>query len=82
MLDDDRVVRRHTDHIRARKCDVDQAANQNNEIVEVVPVPVSEPEDEVLEIAVNTPTAGTSVPLCRSARTCRPPSRLIEETSN
>ena len=82
VLDDDRVVRRHTDHIRTRKCDVDQAANQNNEIVEVVPVPVSEPEDEVLEIAVNTSTAGTSVPLRRSARTCRPPSRLIEETSN
>ena len=82
MLDDDRVVRRHLDHIRARKCVVDQAANQNTETVEVLPLPVSEPEDEVLEFAVSTTSDGTSAPLRRSARTCQPPSRLIEETSN
>ena len=78
VLDDDRVVRRHTDHIRTRKCDVDQAANENNEIVEVIPLPVSETEDEVLEFAVNTSTGSTSAPLRRSARICRPPSCLIE----
>ena len=63
VLDDNRVVRRHTDHIRTRKCDVDQAANENNEIVEVVPLPVSETEDEVLEFAVNTSIESTCAPL-------------------
>ena len=82
VLDDDRVVRRHTDHIRTRKCDVDQAGNKNNEIVEVVPLPVSETEDEVLELAINTSTESTSAQLRRSARICRQPSHLIEETSN
>ena len=63
VLDDDRVVRQHTDHIITQKCDVDQAANQNNEIVEVVPLPVSKPENEVLEFAINTSTEGTSTSL-------------------
>ena len=38
VLDDDRVVRRHLDHIRARDC-VDRAENNNADIVKVLPLP-------------------------------------------
>ena len=82
------MVRRYQDHIRHREC-ADQADIQNTDIVEVLSLPVSEPEDEVLEFAVSTttnsisaPTNSISAPLRRSARTCQPPSHLIEETSN
>ena len=81
VLDDDRVVRQNLDHIRHCEC-AEEADIQNTDKVEVLPLPVSEPEDEVLEFAVSTTTNSTSAPLRRSARTCRPPSRLIEETSN
>jgi len=71
---DDRVVRCHVDHLRAHEC-VDQADSNNTEIVEVLPLPVSEPENEVLEFVTNAP-------LRRSARISQPPSHLIEETDN
>ena len=80
VLDDDRVVRRHLDHIRARDC-VERTDNDNTDIVEVLPLPVSEPEDEVLEFSHSTTSDGTSAPLRRSARLSRRPSRLIEETN-
>jgi len=59
VLDDDRVVRCHVDHLRAREC-VDQADSNNTEIVEVLPLPVSEPEDEVLRVWYQCPTASIS----------------------
>jgi len=53
VLDDDQVVRCHVDHLRAHEC-VGQADSNNTEIFEVLPLPVSEPEDEVLRVWYQT----------------------------
>ena len=81
MLEDNRVAHQHLNHIRTLESIV-QPVNTDTDIDEMLPLPVSGTEEEVVELASSTTVDSTSAPLHRSMRTCRPPSRLIEETIN
>ena len=74
-LDDDRVVQRHTDHIRS--CECSDLPVGTTTFDDVVPTPIEDNarEQSVASIAV-------TAPLHRSTRISHPPSRLIEEINN
>ena len=53
--------------------------NTGTNVGEVLLLPVSKPEEEVVEFATSTTVDSTSAQLHLSTRTCRPPSRLIRD---
>ena len=67
MTADDRIIRRHVDHIRSRSVKVPHQSNDDN-------------QDDDIPISYQPIPADQATPpatLCRSTRVTRPPDRLI-----
>ena len=73
-LEDERVVRRHVDHVKSRVSLTEPKDNHTNDADEVLPPPIVEVPD--IPSTVTTDAAPTTQ---RPVRTHKPPSRLIEE---
>ena len=73
-LEDERVVRRHMDHVKVRVSLTEPRDSQTNEVDEVLPPSVVEVTD--IPSTVTTDAASTTQ---RPVRPHKPPSRLIEE---
>ena len=75
-LEDERVVRRHVDHVKMRVPLVEPVPKHNDDVEELLPSPRSEAPEIQTRINAEADLPSTSQ---RPVRTHKRPARLIEE---